>query len=304
MTYRIMSFDGGGIRGVYTAQLLAMLSKESGFLKNVDVFVGTSAGSFLALALSCSMLPDQLIEFYHHFAKLIFVPDSRYDPSSELCPKYQNTPLKELMQKYVFPTNPSLIDLPKKVVIPAFKLYNEALSRWAPHYFHNFEKEEGSHKVIDVALASGAAPIFFPSYQGYVDGGIFANNPSMVGLCQALEKDKNLPKLEEVRLFSIGTGLQPISITQDIAWGAKEWCESSSSCSFFSMVTEGGIDVAHEQCKQILKERYHRLNTVLDKIVTIDSWEEIPYLIDAAQRIPKQHPKLWEETFRWIEKSF
>lgn len=307
MTYRILSFDGGGVRGIYAAQLLSMLAKEFDFLKNIDLFVGTSTGSFIALGLSSRFSPEDLVEFYHQFARVTFSVDKNYDPLSDLCPKYQMNVLKELMELYVFKSNPTLADLDKKVVIPAFKLYDELLGRWKPHYFHNFGPDRGkSNKVIDVALSSGSAPIFFPSYQGYIDGGVFANNPSMVGLCQAMQHDQDLPILSNICMLSIGTGIQSFGITKEVTWGAKGWLGSTNSPPYplFSIVTDGVADAAHDQCKQILGKNYHRLNTLVDSSIAIDDWKEMPRLIEIAKAVPKEHPKLWKETVDWIKTCF
>lgn len=307
MAYRILSLDGGGVRGIYTAKILSMLAKEKDFLSNIDLFVGTSTGSFIALGLCLHFSPDQLVDFYHQFAKIIFSIDKEYDPSSELCPKYHNEILKELMHAYVFKDNPMLGELSKKILIPAFKLHDETLGRWTPYYFHNFDVKHGnSHRVIDVALAAGAAPIFFPSYQGYIDGGVFANNPSMIGLTQALKHDKNLHSISDVHMLSIGTGEQSLSITKDIRWGAKGWLDSFQSPShpLFSLITEGINDVSHEECEQILKKHYHRVNTMIKPSVAIDAWEEMPRLVQIAESLPATNSKLWNETIAFVKSYF
>ena len=63
---------------------------------------------------------------------------------------------------------------------------------WKPKFFHNLERggsKDGGELVVDVALRTSAAPTYFPSYQGYVDGGVVANNPTMAALAQALDTD-------------------------------------------------------------------------------------------------------------------
>jgi patatin-like phospholipase/acyl hydrolase len=305
--YRILSLDGGGVRGIYTAKILSMLAEKQDFLSSIDLFVGTSTGSFIALGLNLGFSPHQLVEFYQQFAKIIFSVDARYDPALGISPKYQTEILKELMHAYVFKGNPTLDQLAKKIVIPAFKLHDPETKHWKPYYFHNFDPQEGSlHTVIDVALSAGAAPIFFPSYQRYIDGGVFANNPSMVGLCQALKRDKRLQSFSDVCLLSIGTGAQPLCVNVETPWGAKQWLDVSESPSYplFSLITEGVNEVAHEQCEQILKGQYHRINTMIDPAIGIDAWEEMPRLVDIAESIPQKEPHLWNHTLAWMKRCF
>ncbi len=296
--YRIMSFDGGGIRGVFTAQLLAMLAKESGFLKKIDLFVGTSTGALIALGLAAGLSPEQLVALYKQFASVIFIPNRNFDEAFAKVPKYDNSLLKSMMMQHVFPSNPTLADLKQKVVISAFKLHDQILNRWTHHSFHNFNLHEAkNHHVIDVALASGAAPLYFPSYQGYVDGGVFAANPSMVGLCKALEQNLTVD-IKDVQLISVGSGISPYSIKDTNPWGVKDWL--GKDYPLFSMVTDGAIEVPHEQCQQILKTGYCRVNAVLDHLVAIDDCSQIEYLIEKAQNLPKEHPDVWRQTLNWI----
>ena len=300
--YRIMSVDGGGIRGVFTAKLLTMLAKESDFLKKIDVFVGTSTGALIALGLAAGLSGEQLTTLYKEFAHMIFTPNASYNEGFSNVPKYDSALLKSMMMQYVFPTHPTLADLKQKVIIPAFNLHDSKLNRWTHHCFHNFDLcEAKNHHVIDVALASGAAPLYFPSYEGYVDGGVFAANPSMVGLCKVLEQNSTLDT-KEVQLLSLGTGISPYFIKDRGFWGVKEWL--GKDYPLFSMMTDGTVEAVHEQCEQILKTSYHRINTVFDHPVAIDDCSQIDYLIATAEQFPQKYPSLWKETVTWINTHF
>jgi patatin-like phospholipase/acyl hydrolase len=297
-----MSFDGGGIRGVFTAQLLIMLEKESDFLKKIDLFVGTSTGALIALGLAAGLTSEQLVGLYKQFSTVIFKPNASFDEVFSAVPKYDNTLLKAMMTEHVFNQHLTLADLKQKIVVPAFKLHDKALNRWTHHTFHNFNLHEAkTHKVIDVALSSGAAPLYFPSYQGYVDGGVFATNPSMVGLCTALEQNPTLD-IKDVQLLSIGSGISPYCIKDHAPWGVKDWL--GRDYPLFSMMTEGGIGAVHEQCKQILKNSCHRIDAVLDQVVAIDDCLQIDYLIEKARSLPKEDSDLWKRTLTWIDMYF
>ena len=103
------------------------------------------------------------------------------------------------------------------VVIPAFDLDSgvvtgEGVRSWKAKFFQNFESDPGDRDelVVDVAMRTSAAPTFFPMYQGYVDGGVVANNPSMCALAQALDpRAAAARQVADVTLLSVGTGLNP-----------------------------------------------------------------------------------------------
>src|SRR6185436_3125915 len=136
--------------------------------------------------------------------------------------------------------------------------------------------------------ATSAAPSFFPSSRTYVDGGVMANNPSMCALAQALKAGA---ALDEIALLSLGTGLNPKFLKgENLNWGSLRWVHFKTLIPAISLkartsavnradafitelLVEGTMDVAQYQCRQILKERFHRLNPLLQmngEVVRID----------------------------------
>lgn len=305
--YKILSFDGGGIRGIYTAKLLSMLEKENPFLDQMDLFVGTSTGAILALILASGQSPDGIVDLYKNFGSAFFVPYEKQSEEFGRNPKYQNTFLKNLIEEHVFPSEFKLSHLKKKTMIPAFKLFDESKGRWAPHVFQNLQNDGEDPAVADVMLASGAAPIYFPSYQGYIDGGVFANNPSMLSACKALNLEDSLDDLSQIRLFSLGTGVMPHSIQKEVDFGSHGWFVKSPSKvpkhPFFSIVSDGINEVPHEMCRATLKSNYHRINTLHKNVVELDEYEKIPELLQEAERVPTDYAELWEKTLSFIEKK-
>ena len=308
--YRILTCDGGGVRGALTAQILAMLEEEVPFIDQIDLFAGTSTGSFIALGLAFGFKPKDLVGFYQLHGREIFTPyPGGIDPLS-LRPKYDNVILKQIMEMKIFPSNPTLADLPKKVVVPSFQLNHPQKGCWAPVYFDNFDEMKAKeYLLIDVALRSGAAPIYFPSYQGYIDGGVASNNPSMVALARALDEGKGNQDLLDLHLLSLGTGVNQDCIPEDVKWGAAEWVVLSPLPNpptprhpLFSIISDGIVDVPHYQCQQILKKNYHRLNPILGQSVALDDWQKIPLLLEIAKRYPEENPSEWEALKKWVSK--
>lgn len=301
--YHILSFDGGGIRGVFAAKLLDMLEKETGFLSKIDLFCGTSTGALISLSLACGFTPEMIVGLYQQLAPVLF---SGHNQQSLDRAKYDSSSFKQLMVDQVFPNNPRLIDLPKKVAIMAFELSHHG--RWQPHIFHNFSHAQPSAHLVDAALASSAAPLYFPSYQGFLDGGVFATNPSMSGLCLALKNVADLT-LERVKLISFGSGILPDHMTRDVSWGASQWLTEQNAnglgCPFplFSMFTEGSVAAVDFQCSALLGSSYQRINEELDTSIALDMVEKMPYLLEKAEAFPKKHPDRWRELINWISRA-
>jgi len=100
-----------------------------------------------------------------------------------LSPKFDLDSVKEVMQEYF--GGISLGELKKKIIITSIDL-NEVVDEkniWEPVTYHNFTKTKDSDESLaDIILKSGAAPRFFKSYQGHIDGGIAYNNPSTLAV--------------------------------------------------------------------------------------------------------------------------
>jgi uncharacterized protein len=97
-------------------------------------------------------------------------------------------------------------DLPRKLLIPTFQLdsYNqfqpEDTRHWGATMFHNVGRDaNGALPVVDAILRTIAAPTYFPSHQGYIDGGVFAHNPSMAALSVALSEQYEKRNANQVR---------------------------------------------------------------------------------------------------------
>lgn len=118
-----------------------------------------------------------------------------------------------------------------------------------------------------------------------IDGGVFANNPSMCALAQTQDRRyAPMPPLEDVALFSLGTGksLQYVRGKRH-DWGYAQWAKP-----LISLMLDGTAGIADYQCRQLLGERYHRLAPVFPAGTTVplDDVAKIPYLVEFAEGIP------------------
>jgi len=287
--YHILSLDGGGIRGVLIAQLLDRLEQaHPGFLSQVDLLAGTSTGGVLALGLAAGLTPRKIGRLYEESGAKVFA-DSLWDDVLDLGKligaDYSNQPLKQAVLELI--GGITLGDLQKRVLISSFDLDNEAsgpgaLRTWKPKFFHNFPGKgtDAEQRVVDVALRTSAAPTFFAIYQGFVDGGVIANNPSMCALAQALHPETGGQQLGQVTLLSIGTGLNPNFLPQrDSDWGLVKWAPH-----LISLMMEGSVGLADYQCRQVLGRHYLRINPTLPEPIGLERVDQIPILKEVAER--------------------
>jgi len=300
--YRVLSLDGGGIRGVVTATILERLSRTpglEGWLDRVDLIAGTSTGGLIALALADGHSPTEIRALYAQKGRSIF-QDSWWDQVKDIGnlrgAQYGQRGLRNVLVD-LFGTK-TLAELRKKVLIPTFCLDNQAddISQrtWKPKLFHNFrgESEDGNLSVVKAALYTSAAPTYFPSVDGYIDGGVYANNPSMCALAQTQDaRYRPRPRLNRVVLLSLGTGTNLRFIRgRRLDWGLVQWARP-----LLDILFDGMMGIADYQCRQILGERYHRLAPIFPpgKAVAMDEIRQLPYLVEFAESVSLDATVSW-----------
>jgi uncharacterized protein len=301
--YRILTLDGGGIRGLLMAVLLERIEEaHPGFLAQVDLFAGTSTGGLLALGLAAGKTPAEAIQIYEQYGQQVFrdtLLDNLLDLGSLIGAQYDSVPLREALQAHF--GDLTLGDLQRHVLVSAFDLDNsphnpQALRTWKAKFFHNYlgTDSDAGARVVDVALYTSAAPSYFPTVDGYIDGGVVANNPSMCALAQALNALTGGRKLEEVVLFSLGTGQNPHYLdVQNADWGLAQWAPH-----MLDLMMEGSAGLADYQVRQLLGERYRRFNPVLPQPVSMDQVSQMPLLRQIAMQVNLQ------ETLGWANEYF
>ena len=305
-TYRILSIDGGGVRGLLVSVILEQLDERvPGWRDRIDLFAGTSTGGIIALGLAKEIAPSALRSLYYDRSPDIFAnpwPPFVRDGLQFIAAGYSNAALRSaLVDEF---GDMKLRTLKHRVLISAFDLDNEdpneAKRSWKPKFFHNFpgKDSDGGRKVVDVAMATSAAPTFFPTVDGFIDGGVVANNPAMAALAQTQDERAKIeprPGLKDIKLLSIGTGFLPRRVEgPDHNWGYVRWAEP-----LVRLIFDGLGDVPHYQCAQLLGDGYYRVNhrfppgheiemddwSARDELVRIGEIEMKPDLDQAAEWI-------------------
>lgn len=303
--YRVVSIDGGGIRGLVTTVLLQRIVATPGlenFLDSIDLIAGTSTGGLLALGIAHQLDLSKIRDLYIEKGPKIF-DDSWLDDLVDLGKlrgaDYDIEPLRQELQKLF--GDLTLGQLRKRVLICAFDLDNEdPVNRtWKPKLFHNFPgpNNDRAFRAVDVGLYTSAAPTYFPSVDGYIDGGVYASNPAMCALAQTQDRRYSpTPSLADVLLLSLGTGTSLQYITgKSHDWGYAQWAKP-----LISLMLDGTAGIADYQCRQMLRENYHRLAPVFPVGVRVpmDDIDKIHYMVEFAEALPI------DATIRWLRQTW
>jgi patatin-like phospholipase/acyl hydrolase len=303
--YRILSLDGGGIRGIFSTTVLERLEREvPGFLRRLDLVAGTSTGAIIACGIAAGMQPDDLSEIYRTQGPLIF-DDSWLDDVRDLGglagAEYGGAHLREILTS-VFERGlgvTTLGDLERRVLVPTFDLDDgddprrppDKLRSWKPKFFHNFPgaDSDAGERIVDVLMRACAGPAYFPTVDGYIDGGIVANNPAVAALAQALHPGGGGRRLEEVALLSVGSGQSAHFIPgARHDWGYLQWARPIVQIAF-----DAQMDVARYQCQQLLGERFHRVDQLFEWRMRLDDWRNVDDLRVLAEEVDLRAAVAW-----------
>lgn len=276
-TWRILSIDGGGTRGIIPVTILAYIEErtQKPISQLFDLIAGTSTGGILALGLTkpnkagkpeftaqdlCSLYEQEIPNIFRN-------PQSWW--GNLLGPKYTSFGFQDVL-KNAFGTC-RLKEALTNVLIPCYDIEHRA-----PYVFKSRlakERFDFDFQMRDVAIAASSSPtLFYPvriprtSAVGrpicLVDGGVFANNPTI----SAFSEIKSMSETQDDKCFivSIGTGKSTRPLTDEwiSLFGYVQW-----SRPMLELVMESISESVHEQMKNLLTriedQNYHRLQVDL-----------------------------------------
>jgi uncharacterized protein len=279
---KVLSIDGGGIRGIIPAMVLAEIESRTGkhTSEMFDLVAGTSTGGILALGLTKpgragkpQYSAETLIELYEtEGGKIFSIPLwHRLRSAGGLAEeKYPSDGIEEISRQYFGERR--LAEALTEVLVAAYEIEGRIPWFFKRRYARDPEKKGCDFLMRDVARATSAAPTYFEPLQvtvepdgdrAFIDGGVYANNPAM---CAYVEARKIYPDENDFLVVSLGTGELTRSLPYEEVkgWGLALWAQP-----ILNVVFDGVSDTVDYQLREILApegdaRRYYRFQTALD----------------------------------------
>ena len=275
---RILSIDGGGIRGILPAMLLAWLERKTGqpVSQLFDLIAGTSTGGILALGLvrpngdgRPAYSAEEMAELYVREGNRIFASNLWHKLRSLGSigdQKYPAHGMEEVLQRYFGETR--LSNALTSTLVPSYEI-----ERRIPFFFKSRNAQsQPTHDfpMWQVARATSAAPTYFEparieaahegDYWALIDGGVFANNPAA---CALVEGRTQFPEAGGFVVCSLGTGTltRPISYDDARHWGVARWAKP-----VLNIVLDSVSETVDYQLNQLLPAgSYYRFQSSLQR---------------------------------------
>jgi uncharacterized protein len=301
MTTKILSIDGGGLRGYIPAALAAEIERRMG--KGVsdvfDMISGTSTGGILAGCLAVAgsdgkamYSAESLARLYVEDGSTIFKRSAFHALSSAwglMGPKYDGKGLRSVMERYL--RQARLSACRTRVLITSYDI-----TTCKPFFFKSWEAKEDpdlDFDMVDVVCATASAPTFFPPTlisrsSGdlvLIDGGMVANDPALCAYVDALDH-----KTDDVMIVSLGTGssTRPLAYDKVDTWGVARWAKA------LLQIFENSGDVVDYQLSSVLDSKsYFRFQT--KEQAAMDDVSAIPGLQQAAANLIASSSKAIDE---------
>lgn len=266
--FRILSIDGGGLRGIVPLLILKEIENQTGkkIWELFDLIAGTSTGGIIACGLTStvdgktpSLTVDQLIELYTTKGEIIFPWKKNFfqkigrGVNSLFNPKFSPNGLDGLLTDYF--GEMKLSNTLKPIIVTSYDIKNNDVVMFKSR----LSGEIGwNAKLKDVCRATSAAPTYLPSYQlafsgksrVLIDGGVYVNNPSMAAIADSLKSIKGL-KLADIEVLSLGTGTHPadLGMKNTPSWGVINWAQPITN-----IMMQATSNSTVYECDQLLKK--------------------------------------------------
>jgi patatin-like phospholipase/acyl hydrolase len=279
-TLKVLSIDGGGIRGIIPATILESIEERTNTRTAhlFDLIAGTSTGGILALGLAT---PDEkgepkysaadLTALYEKEGKRIFARSLWHRMvalDNLIDEKYDASGLESVLRKYFGDTR--LKDAVTEVLLTSYELETREPWFFARHKARS--NPSFDFEMRFVARATSAAPTYFEPEEltetrphgGLIDGGVYANNPA---LCAYVETKDLHPDHDDILVVSLGTGqhTRPIHYADAKNWGLAFWAKP-----ILNVVFDGVSDTVDHEMKILCRDsddgdpRYYRFQTELN----------------------------------------
>ena len=266
---RVLSIDGGGIRGIIPALVLAHFEKTTGepVSELFDLVVGTSTGGILALGLSLQdaegrplLAAKRMVALYERHGAEIFEQSlwrKLRTVGGIFEEAYSHEALEAVLKHYFGDRTLSECGIP--AMVTSYDIQNRRTV-----FMKSWHADHAALLCSDAARATSAAPTYFEpanlqwaeESRTLIDGGVYMNSPAVSAYAEARKLFPNEP----IAMLSLGTGelTRPIPYEEARTWGSALWVMSVLDCMF-----DGAAKAADHQMQLFLGEDYQRLQATL-----------------------------------------
>ena len=281
--FNILTLDGGGIRGIYAAHILARLEDtlEVPLRERFDLIAGTSTGSILAGAVSMNIPMETLVELFESQASRIF-RRRKFSFFPIMRSRYSNHSLDRVIGEYM--PEVTMGEVPTPLMITSSDISTGGVHVFKSRYLEDLGEpylRDGRVRLTDAILASCAAPTYFdPRQVGeylLADGGLWANNPTIIAVTEAISKFGQ--PLDKIRVLSVGTGRTASFYSRNGAWGLLTgWGGPKLVTYVLGLQSQASTNMA----KLLLGDRHVRLDPEINswKLDDIKNLESLKALAD------------------------
>jgi patatin-like phospholipase/acyl hydrolase len=273
--YKILSLSGGGARGIYQAVYLRSIAESLSkpLCRNFDLIAGTSTGSIVAAGVAFDVNLDDIVNLFETRAAEIF--SGRLLSGFRQGPRYNSNPLR---QELVRVFNEKKL---KEACTPLFVAATMLFPCYAPRQFSTFKDPGATYadpefKLVDVIMASCAAPSYFEPHRldhpnerrSYVDGGMWANSPSLDAVISAYHYEKK--QFADIKVLSIGNG-ETVQNYDPEKFKKLRPVSKAMIGSLFDIMFAAQSKGADEMTDMLLpKGNFLRINSTLDEAIDLD----------------------------------
>ncbi|MFM0077150.1 CBASS cGAMP-activated phospholipase [Paraburkholderia sediminicola] len=271
---RVLTLDGGGINGAFTAGVLAQFEETLGrrVVDHFDLIVGTSTGGILAIGLGMGIPAKEIEKMYCERGREIFGADGYLERSTAVLrhffrPKHQQENLRKVLLDVL--GERKLGDSLVRLVIPTFDSSKGTACTFKTAH-HERLRYEYDKPAVDIAIATASAPTYFSAAsirdrQGidYIDGGVWANDPVLVGIVEAVHFLGR--PLSEIDVLSVGTTNELIYFSQNRHAGLFGW-----SKYLINVLMAGQATAAQAQARLLVGDRLQRINLPVPEKIPMD----------------------------------
>jgi Patatin-like phospholipase len=293
--FRVLSLDGGGMRGIFTASFLTTVEElaRAPVRDFFDLIVGTSTGGIIALGLAFGIPARTLLDLFLDRGARVFGHPRRL--GMLLRPRHDGRLLRGALRDTF--GERTLNDALVPVCIPSYELTNSYPRIWKDRHAHELPRFS-DQPAWKIALASSAAPLYLPGAQvvagdSHVDGGLFANNPSLIGLTEAVRYFDR--PLDRIRILSIGAGERAVRIPHERARRMGIW---GWHTALYEHMLIAQARAVHEVVSRLLAPgQYERVNIPLEHSYPLDDHRAAAMLREPGAQEARTRFPLLKESF-------